>query len=105
MYTEEQRMKLYRILGDIHWSTPQITIWIWIKVFYLIRVKKSTLNSILCDTFEQLIASDTLLKSEFDHLLRLEELKALITTVKLENVPLYINTIPDVARWRLFIGV
>jgi len=105
MYTEEQSMELYRILGDINSDTSQNIHWIWIKIFYLIRVRKITLDSMLSGTFEQLIVSGTLLNSEFDYLQRLKKLNAFINNVELENVPLYINTIPDVARWRLFIGV
>jgi hypothetical protein len=104
MYTEEQKSELYHILGGVHFVYH-------IKVFHIIEVYESTLNSMLKGSYVPQIkptpmySDETDLYSEIAMVQRIGKLNAIINIVKLESIPLYINTVPDIAQWRLFIGV
>jgi hypothetical protein len=103
MYTEEQKSELYCILGGKRFVYH-------IKVFHVIGVEESTLNSMLDGNYIHQIrptpaySDETDLYSEIAMVQRIGKLNAIINTVMLEKVPLYINTIPDIVQWRLFIG-
>jgi hypothetical protein len=106
MYTDEQKADLFNILG----GRGHLPLY-WIKVFQEIAVTENTLTSILDGRYKPLIIPDSCfsnevsLYSEITQNLRIHKLNAFVNIVKINKVPLYINTIPEIARWRLSIGV
>lgn len=103
MYTKEQKDELYRILGG-HQHVYHI------KVFHIIAVGEDILCSMLEGSYVQPIltaahySDESDFYSEIAMVQRFGKLNAIINMVKLKNIPLYINTIPEIAQWRLFIG-
>jgi len=109
MYTEEQTRVFFDMLGiEAHFY--------WITVMSPLGVERTTLIEIFGGRYKPVIpvlSPSSFVDSSnsewfFEEVKRSRQimmLNAFATNVKLNRVPLYINTIPEVARWRLSIGV
>jgi hypothetical protein len=103
MYTKEQKDELYRILGGHQYVYH-------IKVFHLIAVGEDILCIMLEGSYKLPILTAARYSDENDFyreiamIQRFRKLNAIINIVKLENIPLYINTVPEIAQWRLLIN-
>jgi hypothetical protein len=111
-YTEKQVQVLYKILGEISRDRYEIT------VITPIEIDKRILQSILYNRYKPLFSDSEInrimqysTESEEDrnfviiYQRRLGMLNTFINIIKLKEVPLYINKIPEVAKWRFQIGV
>lgn len=111
-YLEEQIEVLYKLLGGVSKYNYEIV------VITPIEIDKRVLQSILYNKYKPLFSD-----SEINRIMqyssesyedknivvmderRLGMLNTFVNVIKLKKVPLYLNKIPEVAKWRLQIGV
>ena len=109
MYTQEQKKELLIILGGEDCTFYEI------KVFKPLFIHKTEIVDMVEGTYGNSMFEDHKLsvycKDSEEYYLEVGAMKkksmlnSLIQKAPLDQVPLYVNSIPEIVRWRLRIGV